>query len=288
VGSPRGELGGLDETILVQRGVGGMKRWLFFLYGTANYVLFFVVYAWFCLFTGNLLLSRTIDRPAVGAGGSSPAAAVVDLALLAAFGLQHSIMARPGFKRVWTRVVPQTIERATYMLASNVVLAAAMWFWQPLPTVLWNAEQPAARGVLWALFAAGWLGVPAVSFMINHFDLFGMRQVWHYLRGQQPEPLPFRTPLAYARVRHPLYIGWAIAFWATPTMTVGHLLFAVTLTGYMVLATFIEERDLVAHFGKTYEDYQRRVPRFLPRLGGGRAVETPALGVEVEPASGNG
>jgi methanethiol S-methyltransferase len=242
-----------------------MKRWMFFVYGGANYLLFFAVYAYFCLFVGNLVLPRTIDRPA---SSLSPAlAAGIDFALLAAFGLQHSIMARPGFKSVWTRFVPLPIERATYMLASNVVLAAAMAFWQPLPVVLWDIENPVGRAAMWLLFAGGWLMVPAVSLLINHFDLFGMRQVWLHLRQRQYEALPFRTPLLYGHVRHPLYIGWALAFWATPTMSVGHALFATTLTGYMVLATFVEERDLVAHFGETYEDYRRRVPRFVPRLG---------------------
>jgi methanethiol S-methyltransferase len=241
-----------------------MKRWLFFIYGGANYLLFFAVYAYFCLFTGNLFLPRTIDRPA---SELSPAvAAGIDLALLVAFGLQHSIMARPGFKGVWTRFVPQPIERATYMLASSVVLTAAMVFWQPLPAVLWDITHPAGRAAAWALFAGGWLMVPAVSLMINHFDLFGMRQVWLHLQQRDGEPLPFRTPMLYAHVRHPLYIGWALAFWATPTMTAGHALFAATLTLYMVLATFVEERDLVGHFGETYRDYQRRVPRFLPRI----------------------
>ena len=248
-----------------------MKRWLFFSYGMANYLLFFAVYAYFCLFTANLVLPRTIDRPA---SELSPALAVgINLALLVAFGLQHSIMARPGFKDVWTRFVPQPIERATYLFASNVVLMAAVLLWQPLPGVLWEIANPMGRAAMWFLFAAGWLMVPAVSLMIHHFDLFGMRQVWLHLRGREYESLPFRTPMLYGKVRHPLYIGWALAFWATPTMTVGHALFAATLTGYMVLATFVEERDLVAHFGQTYEDYRRRVPRFVPRFGSRRAEE---------------
>jgi protein-S-isoprenylcysteine O-methyltransferase Ste14 len=246
-----------------------MKRWFFFMYGAANYLLFFAAYAYFCLFVGNLVLPWTIDRPA---SELSPALAVgINLALLVAFGLQHSTMARPGFKSIWTRFVPLPIERATYMLASNVVLAAAMAFWQPLPVMLWDIENSVGRAALWVLFAGGWLMVPAVSLLINHFDLFGMRQVWLHLRQRQYEALPFRTPLLYAHVRHPLYVGWALAFWATPTMTVGHALFATTLTLYMVAATFVEERDLVAHFGETYEDYRRRVPRFVPRLGMGFA-----------------
>jgi methanethiol S-methyltransferase len=249
-----------------------MKRWLFFLYGSANYLLFFAVYGYFCLFTGDFILPRTIDRPATGLSVTAPMlAAGIDLALLSAFGLQHSIMARPRFKRGWTRFVPEPIERATYMLASCIVLALTMVFWQPLPAVLWDFTNPALRVAMWSLFAAGWLMVPAISYMINHFDLFGMRQVWLHFQQRKYESLPFRTPLLYAHVRHPLYIGWAIAFWATPTMTAGHALFATALTGYMVLATFVEESDLVGHFGQEYEDYQRRVPRFVPRLRRRRA-----------------
>ena len=172
------------------------------------------------------------------------------------------------------------------MLASNIVLVVLMAFWQPLPATLWGIMHPAGRVVMWVLFAAGWLMVPAVSYMINHFDLFGMRQVWLHLRGRRYESLPFRTPLLYAHVRHPLYLGWAMAFWATPTMTVGHALFALALTGYMVVATVFEERDLVGHFGETYEEYRRRVPRFFPRLT--RCTNPSAAKVEkVEQARSN-
>ncbi|HMP04958.1 MAG TPA: hypothetical protein PJ982_01305, partial [Lacipirellulaceae bacterium] len=173
----------------------------------------------------------------------------------------------PGFKRRWTRIVPKPIERSTYVLASNLVLIAVMALWQPINAVVWDVQNPLGRGALWALFAAGWLMVPAVSLMINHFDLFGTRQAWLHLRGREYSPLPFRTPLLYAHMRHPLYVGWALAFWATPTMTVGHLLLAGVLTAYMALAALIEERDLVAHFGRQYVEYARSVPRYLPRLG---------------------
>jgi len=238
-----------------------MQRTIFFIYGIGNYLLFFATYAYFACFVGNLLVPRTID--------SGPAAPVtwalaIDVALLLAFALQHSVMARPAFKRWWTRLVPEPIERSTYMLASNLVLMALMAFWRPLGPVMWNVTNPVGWWLLAALFAAGWLLVPLVSLAINHFDLFGVRQVWLYLTGRPYTPLPFRTPLPYNVVRHPLYIGWAIAFWATPTMTLGHLLFAALLSVYMVAASRIEERDLVAHFGRLYEDYRRRVPAFLP------------------------
>lgn len=243
-----------------------MKRWLFFAFGTASYLLFLALYAYMAAFVGGFAVPRTIDTPSATPVG---AAVAINLVLLAVFGLQHSVMARPGFKRVWTRIVPQPIERSVYVLASNLVLALLMWQWRGIDVVVWNIEQPALRGVAWALFAAGWLMVPAVSYLINHFDLFGMRQVWLHVRGREYTSLPFRTPLLYRHVRHPLYLGWALAFWATPTMTAGHLLLAVVLTGYMMLAAVFEERDLVAHFGQQYAEYRERVPMFVPRLGGG-------------------
>ena len=198
--------------------------------------------------------------------GSVSAAVAIDLILLALFAVQHSVMARPAFKRIWTRIVPHPIERSTYVLASNLVTVLLMWQWRGIDTVLWDVRQPVFRAAAWALFAIGWLLVPLVTLLIDHFDLFGTRQVWLHLQGRQYEPLPFRVPVLYKQVRHPLYIGWTIAFWATPTMTAGHLLFAVVLTGYMALAACIEERDLVSHFGEQYENYRRRVPMFVPRL----------------------
>jgi methanethiol S-methyltransferase len=239
-----------------------MKRWLFFLYGVLNHLLFFAVFAYMAGFVGNFLVPKTIDSPA----DASVAVAVgIDLLLLALFAAQHSIMARPAFKRIWTRVVPLPIERSTYVLIANLVTILLMWQWRGIDAIVWDVQQPVLRAGIWCLFAIGWLLVPSVSLMIDHFDLFGTRQVWLYLHGRDYEPLPFRVPLLYRHVRHPLYIGWAIAFWAIPTMTVGHLLFAAILTGYMVLAATIEERDLVAYFGKHYEDYRSRVPMFVPR-----------------------
>ena len=240
-----------------------MKRWIF-IYGVACYAAFLAVYAWLGAFTGNLLVTKSIDAPITSSAGTAIA---VNLALLLGFGLQHSLMARSAFKRVWTRIVPQPIERSTYVLASCVAVALLIWQWRPIDAVVWNVENTTARGVLWTLFAIGWLMVPTVSLMINHFDLFGVRQVWCYLRGHECQPLAFRTPWMYAHVRHPLYVAWALAFWATPTMTAGHLLFAVVLTGYMVAAAVVEERDLLAHFGSQYEAYRQSVPRYVPRFG---------------------
>jgi protein-S-isoprenylcysteine O-methyltransferase Ste14 len=167
---------------------------------------------------------------------------------------------------VWTKIIPQPIERATYVYASCLVTLLFIWQWRSIDIVIWNVENPIGRPLLYGLFAFGWILVPLVSLMIHHFDLFGTRQVWLHLRGKEYEPLPFRTPYLYAHVRHPLYIGWAIAFWATPTMTLGHWLFAAGMTGYMLLAVIFEERDLIAHFGRQYTEYRERVPMFVPGI----------------------
>lgn len=240
-----------------------MKRSLFFLYGVGCHLLFLVTYAYMAGFVGNLLVPKSIDS-----GGTTVTAAeiAINLLLLGLFAAQHSIMARPGFKRIWTRIVPEPIERSTYVFFSCVVTMVVMWKWQGLSAIVWDVNQPVFRAAIWGLFVIGWLMVPLVSLLINHFDLFGTRQVWLYLRARDYTGLPFGTPLIYMNVRHPLYIGWAIAFWATPTMTLGHLLFAGVLTIYMGLAALVEERDLVDHFGQQYEDYRRRVPMFVPGL----------------------
>jgi methanethiol S-methyltransferase len=249
-----------------------MQRRLFFLYGAAAYVLFLGIYVYMAGFLGNFWVPKSIDSPS---SGPVTMAVLVNSGLLALFGVQHSVMARPAFKRIWTRIVPEPIERSTYMWASCAVTILLMWQWRGIDAVVWNVEQPVVRGAIWSLFAAAWLLVPATTMMIHHFDLFGMRQVWLHLRGRGYESLEFRTPMLYKHVRHPLYIGWMIFFWATPTMTVGHLLFAAVLTGYMVLAVQFEERDLVAHFGERYETYRQQVPKFIPRwVSQERSVET--------------
>jgi protein-S-isoprenylcysteine O-methyltransferase Ste14 len=224
-----------------------VKRRIFYVYGVACHLLFFATFAYLLGFVGNVLVPKSIDS---APSGSVAAAVGIDLLLIAAFALQHSVMARPAFKRVWTRVVPQPIERSTYVLASCIVTVVLIWLWRPIDVVVWDVRQPVARGLLWGLFATGWALVPAVSLMIDHFDLFGTRQVSLYLRGREYTHQPFRTPMLYKRIRHPLYVGWATAFWAAPTMTVGHLLFAAAMTAYMALAVWFEERDLVDHFGR--------------------------------------
>ena len=246
-----------------------MRRWSFFVYGIFCHLLFLVIFAYMAGFVGNFLVPKSIDS----APDDSLFAVGFDLLLIGLFGLQHSIMARPWFKRSWTRLVPQPIERSTYVLISSVLTFFLMWQWRGNGAVIWDVQHPLGRWLLWGLFAAGWLLVPAASLMISHFDLFGTRQVWLYLRGVPYTSLPFRTPMLYNRVRHPLYLGWTLAFWATPTMTLGHLLFAGTMTLYMAIAARIEERDLVDHFGDTYGAYQRRVPMFIPRIGGASGLQ---------------
>lgn len=238
-----------------------MKRALFFVYGLASHLMFLAVFVYMAGFVGNLVVPITMDTP----GADLSAAALVGNALLIAlFAVPHSLMARPGFKARFTKLVPPEIERSTYVLVSNVLMGALIVLWQPVGPTVWNVESEVGRVLLWWLFAAGWLMVPAVSLLINHFDLFGTRQVWMQLRGQQYSHLPFRTPGIYKFVRHPLYVGWMIAFWATPTMSVGHLLFAGLMTAYMLAAIPLEERDLVAHFGERYRAYRDQVPALVP------------------------
>lgn len=252
-----------------------IRRWTFFAYGVFSHLLFLAVYAAFAGFVGNFILPKSIDSaPADDANGALIAGAI-DLGLIALFAVQHSVMARPGFKRRWTKVVPEPIERATYVFISCVLTVLLMWQWRAVGPVIWDVRQPAGRAVIWGVFAVGWLMVPAVSLLINHFDLFGTRQVWLHLKNQSHTTPPFRTPSIYRQIRHPLYVGWAIAFWATPTMTFGHLLFAGALTAYMFVATFFEERDLIDLYGETYRQYQARVPKFIPRLRQPAEATTP-------------
>jgi protein-S-isoprenylcysteine O-methyltransferase Ste14 len=240
-----------------------MKRTLALVYGISSYLLFFGVSVYGAGFIGGFLTPTRLDAPQQG---SIIFALIVDLGLLAIFAIQHSVMARPRFKQWWTQIVPQPVERSTYVLFSSVALFAVFALWQPLGGAIWNLESTGGRIAVYTLFAAGWLIVLMATFLINHFDLFGLRQVWLYFRGRPYTSLRFATPGPYRWVRHPLYIGWMTVFWATPTMTAGHLAFALLLTVYMVAAARIEERDLVAHFGSRYEEYRRKVPMFVPRI----------------------
>ncbi len=251
-----------------------MKRVLAFVYGAVSYAIFFGTFLYAIGFVGNLGAPKSLDAAPVGPLGIS---LLVNLGLLGLFAVQHSVMARPAFKRMWTRIVPEPVERSTYVLASSLALILLFWQWRPLGGVVWDIRDPVGRAVMHAGFAFGWLLVLATTFLINHFDLFGLRQVWLHLRGRRYRPLPFTTPGPYRLVRHPLYVGWLFAFWATPTMTVTHLLFAVATTAYILIAIRLEERDLVdAH--PEYAGYRKRVPMLVPavRRAGSRGDETEA------------
>jgi protein-S-isoprenylcysteine O-methyltransferase Ste14 len=236
------------------------------LYGLVVYAFFLATFTYAIGFIGNLpLLPKTIDS---GATAPLVETLAVNLGLLSLFAIQHSVMARRGFKRWWTKVIPESVERSTFVLAATAVLALLLWQWRPLAEpVVWSVTDPIGRLVLQAVFWIGW-GVLLIStFLINHFELFGLRQVWANLRGQAlPAPV-FHTPLFYRHVRHPIYLGFVLGFWATPEMTAGHLLFAAASTGYILIGIWFEERDLVAQFGQRYEAYRRQVGMLVPKLG---------------------
>ena len=238
-----------------------LKRILFFAYGSLSYLIFLGTFLYAVCFVGNFAVQRTLDGAVVGPAG---VAVAIDAGLLALFAVQHSVMARRWFKDWWTRVVPKPLERSTYVLCSSLALVLLFWQWRPLGGVVWSVEDPAGRLALRALFAFGWGLVLASTFLINHFDLFGLRQVWLYLLGRPYTALQFGTPALYRIVRHPLYVGWFFAFWMTPTMTLSHLLFSVATTAYILLAIRFEERDLVREHGDAYEEYRRSVPMLVP------------------------
>jgi protein-S-isoprenylcysteine O-methyltransferase Ste14 len=248
-----------------------MKRILVFAYGVTSYVICLGTSLYLAGFLGNLYVPRSIDAPPVGPLWE---ALVVNTLLLGAFALQHSVMARPRFKEWWTRVVPTPAERSTYVMCANLALILLFWQWRPMGGVIWDVQDPTGRVILHALYVIGWLIALGSTFLINHFDLFGLRQVWLYLCGKPYTALAFKTPGPYKVVRHPLYVGWLIAFWATPTMTTAHLVFAVGMTLYILVAIRFEERDLVEHHGEAYADYRRTVPMLipLPRDGGGKRI----------------
>ena len=250
-----------------------MNRILTAGYGAMCYLVFLVAFLYAIGFVGNIVVPRSIDN---GIAGSTAEALIVDVLLLGLFAVQHSVMARPVFKRWWTRLVPKTIERSTYVLLSSLMLLVLFWQWRTIPAVIWDVAWPAGRIVLWAVFWVGWALVLAATFMINHFDLFGLRQVYLAWRGEPYADLQFRTSLLYRLVRHPIMLGFIVAFWATPTMTVGHLLFALATTGYILIALQFEEHDLTAALGDQYREYRGRVPMLIPGLHHGGDHPTPS------------
>ena len=238
-----------------------MTRIIVFVFGAVSYVVFFGTFLYAIGFVGNLVVPKSIDSGAEGSTGSS---LLINVVLLTIFAIQHSVMARPEFKRVWTKIVPKPVERSVYVLFASSALILLFWQWRPMTSLVWNVENTLGRGALLGLFAAGWAIVLLSTFMINHFDLFGLRQVYLHSRGIEPGEMNFKTRAFYNFVRHPIMLGFIIAFWATPTMTVGHLLFAAVTTAYILVAIQFEERDLVNAHGETYREYKRNVSMLIP------------------------
>lgn len=253
-----------------------MKRFAIFVYGLTSYAIFFATFLYAIGFIGNFWVPKSIDSPLQG---SLAVALLTDLALLGLFAIQHSVMARPAFKRWWTRIVPEPAERSTYVLFSSLALIALFILWQPIGGVVWQVESPVGRALLYGSYAFGWGLLLLSTFLINHFDLFGLRQVWLYLQRKPYSPVAFRMPALYRVVRHPLYVGWLFIFWSTPIMTLTHLVFALATTAYILIAIQFEEHDLMAEHPE-YADYRRRVPMLVPfikrRGAAARRVSAPS------------
>ena len=245
-----------------------LRRITTFVYGAFCYLIFFGTFLYAAGFIGNLIVPKSLDS---GQAGPLGEALLINAGLLALFAFQHSLMARPWFKRAWTRFVPEPAERSTYVLLSSLALILLFWQWRPMSGIVWDVKDYTLRLLIYGLWAKGWLLVLISTFLINHFDLFGLRQVYLFLRGKQYTPVNFRTPVLYRHVRHPLYLGWLLAFWAAPTMSVPHLFFAIATTLYIFMAIQFEERDLTRFFGDEYLRYKKSVPMILPIKVGKRA-----------------
>jgi len=245
-----------------------MSRIIYMAVSLAIYGFFFATFLYLIGFVGSVpLLPRTVDN---GPLIATLPAIVIDIALIAAFGVQHSVMARQGFKRAWTKIVPEPLERSVYVLAASLMLILMFAFWHPIPAIIWAVDAPAGQYALWGLSGAGWALVLLSTFLINHFELFGLSQAMLHLMRKQPAPPKFRVPFLYRLVRHPLYSGFFLALWATPVMTAGHLLLAAGLSVYVLIAIRYEERDLVATFGSEYQDYRTKVGMLAPGIGRAR------------------
>lgn len=249
-----------------------MNRKTIFLYGTLSYLAFLATFLYAVGFIGNFAVPKSMDSPA---DGPWQMALLMDLTVLSLFALQHSLMARPWFKRLLTRAVPAPAERSTYVLASSLALLLLFWKWRPLGGTVWEVQNVLGTSLLYAGYAVGWMLVLLATVVINHFDLFGLRQVWLHMQGQPQSGLKFATPWLYRMVRHPLYVGWITVFWSTPVMTVTHLLFALVTTMYILVAIQLEERDLIAKHPE-YIDYRRQVPMILPALPRHVVISKPA------------
>jgi len=238
-----------------------MARVAAFLYGLVAYVVFFGTFLYALGFVGNVFVPKSIDS---GGGSFSVPALVIDALLLGLFAIQHSVMARIWFKDLWTKVIPKPIERSTYVVMASLCLDLLFWQWRPMTESIWDVQNSVGHTTPTALYWVGWLTVLGSTFMVSHFDLFGLRQVALYFKGKDPVPVGFKTPMLYNQVRHPLYLGFLIAFWATPKMTLGHLVFSVATTGYILIAIQLEEHDLITFFGDAYRQYRKRTPMLLP------------------------
>ena len=237
-----------------------MSRIIALVYGVVAYVVFFVTFLYAIGFVGNLVVPKSIDS---GPAATLTTALIVDVILLGVFAVQHSLMARPFFKRAWTKIVPESVERSTYVLFSSLALILLYWQWRPITTPVWIVANPTVGMVLHAVFWIGWVTVLLSTFMISHFELFGLTQVWLNMKDRKPQT-QFKTPFLYGFVRHPIYLGFVLAFWTTPAMTMGHLLFSVMTTVYILIAIQLEEHDLIGIFGDQYVAYRRRVSMLIP------------------------
>jgi protein-S-isoprenylcysteine O-methyltransferase Ste14 len=252
----------IPDTGEVEASSSAIGRVLAFIYGTLCYLVFFVTFLYAIGFVGNILVPKSIDS---GVEAPVEQALIINVVLLGLFAVQHSLMARPFFKRWWTKLVPRAVERSTYVLFASSALLLLYWQWRPLPQTVWAIENEIGRALVYGLFFVGWGIVFLGTFMINHFDLFGLRQVYLYIRSKEYKELGFRTPFFYRFLRHPIMLGFIIAFWSAPVMTVGHLLFAVATTAYILIAIQLEEHDLKDYFGERYREYHRRTPMLIPR-----------------------
>jgi methanethiol S-methyltransferase len=238
-----------------------MTSLLSLIYGLFAYVTFLGAFSYAIAFVGNVGVPKSVDS---GVQAPLVQSLIVDALLLGLFAVQHSVMARKGFKRMWTRVVPRALERSTFVLFASATLILMYWQWRPITGIIWSMTDPTMVTISWSVFAIGWLLVLVSTFLINHFELFGLNQVFASVRGRALPELEFKTPGLYRYVRHPIYLGFILAFWATPVMTFGHLLFAVATTGYILLGIWFEERDLIEQFGQRYRDYRKEVSMLLP------------------------